>query len=122
MKLVPFVAENADAALAQIHEQLGPDAVVVSVRRLPAYGISRLWHHTGNIEVVACVSDEKPGTKPIWFRPVKTPMCLSPRKLNPSLHSAHPARLAEHHLAGIIGFPADICRRARKKSLRLAWA
>ncbi len=58
MKLVPFIAQNADAALAQIHEQLGPNAVVVSVRRLPAYGISRLWHHTGNIEVVACVSDE----------------------------------------------------------------
>ena len=64
MKLVPFVAENADAALAQIHEQLGPDAMVVSVRRLPAYGISRLWHHTGNIEVVACVADEVPRHKP----------------------------------------------------------
>jgi flagellar biosynthesis GTPase FlhF len=63
MKLVPFVAENADAALAQIHEQLGPEAVVVSVRRLPAYGISRLWHHTGNIEVVACVSDDPPAHK-----------------------------------------------------------
>ena len=63
MKLVPFVAQNADAALAQIHEQLGPDAVVVSVRRLPAYGISRLWHHTGNIEVVACVADEEPESK-----------------------------------------------------------
>jgi flagellar biosynthesis GTPase FlhF len=58
MKLIPFVAKNADAALAQIHEQLGSDAVVVSVRRLPAYGISRLWQHTGNIEVVACVADE----------------------------------------------------------------
>ena len=63
MKFVPFVAENADAALAQIHEQLGPDAVVVSVRRLPAYGISRLWHHTGNIEVVACISEEEPKHK-----------------------------------------------------------
>jgi flagellar biosynthesis protein FlhF len=63
MKLVPFVAENADAALAQIHEQLGPNAVVVSVRQLPAYGISRLWHHTGNIEVVACVPDEAPSPK-----------------------------------------------------------
>lgn len=63
MKLIPFVAENADVALAQIHAQLGPDAVVVSVRRLPAYGISRLWHHTGNIEVVACVPDEEPKRK-----------------------------------------------------------
>jgi flagellar biosynthesis GTPase FlhF len=63
MKLVPFVAENADAALARIHEQLGPEAVVVSVRRLPAYGLSRLWHHTGNIEVVACVTEEAPPHK-----------------------------------------------------------
>lgn len=63
MKLVPFIAESADAALAQIHAQLGPDAVVVSVRRLPAYGISRLWHHTGNIEVVACVPEEAPRRK-----------------------------------------------------------
>ena len=63
MKLVPFVAQNADAALAQIHEQLGPDAVVVSVRKLPAYGISRLWHHAGNIEVVACIPDDEPQHK-----------------------------------------------------------
>jgi len=59
MKLVPFVAENAEAALLQIQNQLGPDAVVVSVRKLPAYGISRLWHHSGNIEVVACVPGEE---------------------------------------------------------------
>jgi len=59
MKLVPFIAENADAALAQIQAQLGPDAMVVSVRRLPANGISRLWHRGGQIEVVACVPDEE---------------------------------------------------------------
>jgi flagellar biosynthesis GTPase FlhF len=58
MRLVPFIADSAAAALEQIHEQLGPEAVVVSVRRLPANGFSRLWHHTGNIEVVACVLDE----------------------------------------------------------------
>jgi flagellar biosynthesis protein FlhF len=63
MRLVPFIAESAAAALAQIHEQLGPDAVVVSVRRLPAGGLSRLWHHSGNIEVVACVSEEEPRHK-----------------------------------------------------------
>jgi flagellar biosynthesis protein FlhF len=59
MRLVPFIAESAAFALEQIHEQLGPDAVVVSVRRLPASGISRLWHHSGSIEVVACVADEE---------------------------------------------------------------
>jgi flagellar biosynthesis protein FlhF len=64
MKLVPFIAENAASALAQIQEQLGPDAIVVSVRRLPAQGISRLWHHGGgHIEVLACAPDDKPALK-----------------------------------------------------------
>ena len=63
MKLVPFIAENADAALAQIQQQLGPNAVVVSVRRLPANGISRLWQRNGQIEVVACVPEENSAPK-----------------------------------------------------------
>ena len=63
MKLVSFVAGNAAKALAQIYQELGPDAVVVSVRKLPANGIARLWHHAENIEVVAGVPDEKPGRK-----------------------------------------------------------
>jgi len=60
MKLVPFIAENAGAALAQVQKNLGPDAIVVSVRRLPAQGISRLWHGHGQIEVVACAPAESP--------------------------------------------------------------
>jgi flagellar biosynthesis protein FlhF len=52
MKFVSIVAENAGAALAQIHDEFGPDAVVVSVRKLPA-GLSRLWKHGGKIEVTA---------------------------------------------------------------------
>lgn len=62
MKLVTFVAENAEAALSQIHAELGPEAVVVSVRKLPANGISRLWQRTGGVEVVAGVA-EKPKRK-----------------------------------------------------------
>jgi flagellar biosynthesis protein FlhF len=55
MKLVSFVAETAGAALMQIHKELGPDAVVVSVRKLPAQGIARLWRQDGKVEVIACV-------------------------------------------------------------------
>ena len=62
MKLVPFIADSATAALAQIQAQLGPDAVVVSVRKLPTSGISRLWHRGGQIEVIACAPEEKPRT------------------------------------------------------------
>lgn len=57
MKIVPFVAENTAAALAQIHEQLGPDAVVLSLRRLPARGVEWLWNRQGHVEVLAAVLD-----------------------------------------------------------------
>ncbi|HWI59933.1 MAG TPA: hypothetical protein VNZ22_22075 [Bacillota bacterium] len=57
MKVVPFIAENAAAALAQIHAQLGPEAVVLSVRPLPASGLARLWQKSQAVEVLACVMD-----------------------------------------------------------------
>jgi flagellar biosynthesis GTPase FlhF len=60
VKLVAFFAETADSALAQIHHQLGPEAVVISVRQLPAAGISRLWHRHGKLEVTACVPQKAP--------------------------------------------------------------
>lgn len=63
MKLLPFIAHNANAALAQVQEQLGPDAIVVSVRRLPAQGFSRLWQSHGQIEVLACAPEAPPPHK-----------------------------------------------------------
>ena len=59
MKILPFVAENAASALAEIHEKLGPDAVVLSIRRLPAHGMAWLWNRHGQVEVLAAVLDEK---------------------------------------------------------------
>lgn len=63
MKLVSFVADNANAALAQIHRDLGPEAVVVSVRQMPAAGISRLWQRNGRLEVTAGVPQASTGTQ-----------------------------------------------------------
>lgn len=60
MKVVPFIAENPAAALAQIHEQLGPEAVVVSVRPLPRQGLARLWPKSGPVEVLACAPEPNP--------------------------------------------------------------
>ena len=57
MKVVPFVAENPAAALAQIHAELGPDAVVLSVRPAPAPALGRLWGKRPAVEVLACVMD-----------------------------------------------------------------
>jgi flagellar biosynthesis GTPase FlhF len=48
-----IVAEHPKAALEQIHRQLGPEAVVLSVRRMPARGIARLWQRNGPVEILA---------------------------------------------------------------------
>jgi flagellar biosynthesis protein FlhF len=55
MKLSAFVAENANAAVRLVQENLGPDAVIVSVRKMPASGFARLLQRAGQIEVTAGV-------------------------------------------------------------------
>ena len=69
MKLICFVADNAAAALAEVHERLGPDAVIVSVRRLPAPVLARLWNKRGQIEVTAGVPDKSSAPKTDTFSP-----------------------------------------------------
>jgi flagellar biosynthesis protein FlhF len=58
MRFVAIVAENPNAALAQVNEQLGPDAVIVSVRKMRPEGISWLWQSNRKIEVTACVPEK----------------------------------------------------------------
>lgn len=64
MKLVAFKAENAGAALAQIQDELGPEAVVVSVRQMPEGRLARLWQRDRWIEVTAAVPQTTPQTRP----------------------------------------------------------
>lgn len=64
MNLVPFIADSAAEALEQIHAQLGPEAVVVSVRRRPAQGLARLWSAGSGIEVLALAPQQQPAPKP----------------------------------------------------------
>jgi flagellar biosynthesis protein FlhF len=59
MKLTTFTAENAGDAVRLVQENLGPEAVIVSVRKMPANGFARLLNRSGQIEVTACVP-EKP--------------------------------------------------------------
>jgi flagellar biosynthesis protein FlhF len=59
MKLTAFTAENANDAVRLVQENLGPEAVITSVRKLPASGIARLLNRAGQIEVTAGVP-EKP--------------------------------------------------------------
>lgn len=57
MKLVTITADSTSEALARVHAELGPEAVVVNVRRLPVHGLARLWQRQGPIEVVAFAPD-----------------------------------------------------------------
>ncbi|KAF0171836.1 MAG: flagellar biosynthesis regulator FlhF [Limisphaerales bacterium] len=54
-----FIAASAAEAVAQIRAQLGPEAVVLNVRQLPAAGLSRLWQKP-HIEVTATVPEPPP--------------------------------------------------------------
>ncbi len=74
MKLICFVADNAAAALVEVHKRLGADAVIVAVRRLPAPGLARLWNKQGRIEVTAGVPDKTSAPTP---KPVSPPQNFS---------------------------------------------
>ncbi|HKX60459.1 MAG TPA: hypothetical protein VJS65_01425, partial [Verrucomicrobiae bacterium] len=63
MKIVPFIAESAEDAVAQIRQKLGSDAVVVNVRQLPAEGLSKLWK-APRIEVLAYKPDPQSAPAP----------------------------------------------------------
>ena len=59
MQVHTFISDSANEAVAQIRSQLGPSAVVLSVRKLPRSGISRIWG-SGQIEVTATLPEEEP--------------------------------------------------------------
>ncbi|HZL43844.1 MAG TPA: hypothetical protein VFD66_11275 [Verrucomicrobiae bacterium] len=50
-KTYRLVASNPASGLEKVHRQLGPSAVVLSMRQLPGQGLARLWHKS--IEIVA---------------------------------------------------------------------
>lgn len=54
MQVHTYLAESVADAVSQIRETLGPEAVVLNVRRLPAEGLARLWKNP-QIEVLAHV-------------------------------------------------------------------
>ena len=53
MQPTSFIAASAEEAVTQIRARLGPEAVVLNVRPLPANGLARLWQRP-MIEVLAC--------------------------------------------------------------------
>lgn len=59
MKVFTFIADSAPEAVAQIRAQLGPEAVVLNVRKIDADGLGKLWKKP-RIEVVAHVPEPEP--------------------------------------------------------------
>ena len=53
MKVESFLADTVADAVAQIRAQLGPEAVVLHVRPVPASGLGRIWRKP-RLEVLAC--------------------------------------------------------------------
>lgn len=58
MQVHTFIAESAASAVEQIRGELGPNAVVLSVRKVPASGFSRILGKE-QIEVLAALPGEK---------------------------------------------------------------
>ena len=79
MRFLAIVAENPKAALTQVHEQLGPEAVIVSVRRVRPEGLSWLWHNNRKIEVTACVSEKLQEIKRDTVQPKNEQAGILPR-------------------------------------------
>ncbi len=57
MKTVTFQAENMQKALDTVQKELGPDAMVVSVRQIPGGPVWQVWK-SPNIEIVAGLPDD----------------------------------------------------------------
>lgn len=58
MEPASFIAASAEEAVEQIRAQLGPEAIVLNVRRMPVNGLARLWQKP-MIEVLACKPEAK---------------------------------------------------------------
>ena len=54
MQVHTFIVDSASEAVGLIRSKLGPDAVVLNVRKLPAEGVSKLWRKP-RLEVLAAV-------------------------------------------------------------------
>ena len=85
--MIAFKAETANAALAQIQDELGPEAVVVSVRQMPEGRLARLWQRNRWIEVTATV----PGTAPETRTETRTESAPRPRPVHTQPAAATPA-------------------------------
>ena len=62
MNTVKITAETAREALEKVQAEVGPDAVILNVRKLPADGVKRLWAQP-QVEVLAAPPDSTKSQK-----------------------------------------------------------
>src|SRR5579871_3578137 len=79
MKLSTFTAENANDAVRLVQENLGPDAVILSVRKVAGHGFARLLQRE-QIEVTAGVP-ESAAPQPV-AQPAPPPRHTVPAGMN----------------------------------------
>ena len=92
----------------------------MGVRQLPASGISRLWKHTGSIEVTAAVPEAEPRKHAVppgedAYVPFGDKIEMEP------VQTLAARRWQMHHLAGIHGPDAGLRGRAGTPAVRRAW-
>ncbi|MCZ7637262.1 MAG: hypothetical protein M5U12_15265 [Verrucomicrobia bacterium] len=80
---VAFTATNIASAVSQIRATLGPDAVLLNIRRVAGRGLSKLWLKP-QIEVVACLPDHAP--------PPREPAVQASRLQSPRSLTSDPTR------------------------------
>jgi flagellar biosynthesis protein FlhF len=76
MQVHTFIVDSALEAVEQVRAKLGPDAVVLSVRRLPADGLSKLWKKP-RIEVLAAAPAPEVAAPPPQAAPAAVPSASS---------------------------------------------
>jgi len=62
MNTVKIIADTAQEALEKVQAEIGPDAVILNVRKLPADGVKRLWSQA-QVEVLAGTPDSTKSQK-----------------------------------------------------------
>jgi flagellar biosynthesis protein FlhF len=89
-----FVADSAAEAVAQIRSKLGPDALVVNVRKLPAEGLARLWQKP-RIEVIARLPEGTPAAEEEGASPVLAQLEALRREMGEMRRRFEPSRETE---------------------------
>jgi flagellar biosynthesis protein FlhF len=104
MEPVAFVAASAEEAVAQIRARLGPEAVVLNVRPLPAHGLARLWQKP-MIEVLAYRPESAPPSAP----PISQALAEFRQRLDQiEQHVKSPAAKTEAAPAALPEFPEPV--------------